>query len=90
MVGGGGAVLRDGQRRPGSHQVVTGIMGEAAGLAQSARRTNTGDTSREAERQGQTFQNMRQQILSNQEISGATLSNKPLIQRTVRMVSENK
>lgn len=35
VVWGRGSVLRDGQRGPGPHQIVTGVMGEAAGLAQS-------------------------------------------------------
>lgn len=34
-------MLWDGQRGPGSHQVVTGVMSEAAGLAQGARGTHT-------------------------------------------------
>lgn len=34
-------MLRNGQRGPGSYQVVTGIMRETAGLTQSAGRTHT-------------------------------------------------
>lgn len=48
VVRGGGSVLRDGQRRPGSHQVVTGIMREAAGLAQ---RAGGAHTNRDQERE---------------------------------------
>lgn len=36
VVRGRRPVFRDGQRGPGSHQVVTRVVGEAAGLAQSA------------------------------------------------------
>lgn len=50
VVRGRRPVFRDGQRGPGSHQVVTGVVGEAAGLAQSAGGADTGgETSSAAE-----------------------------------------
>lgn len=44
-------MLRDGQRSPGSHQVVTGIMREAAGLAQRTGGTHTDEESDQGERE---------------------------------------
>lgn len=40
-------MLWDGQRGPGSHQIVTGIMRETAGLTQSAGGTDTEQRQRE-------------------------------------------
>lgn len=49
MVRGRGSVLRDGQGSPGSDQVVAGVMGETAGLAQSTGRADAEQRQKETE-----------------------------------------
>lgn len=44
-------MLWDGQRSPGSHQVVTGVMRETAGLAQSTGGTDTEQRWREKDQE---------------------------------------
>ena len=75
MVRGRGAVFGDGEGRPGPHQVVAGIMGETAGLAQRTGGTHTvreegGERVREQESE-------REREIKNQQIHGGDESGSP-------------
>lgn len=56
-------MFRDGQRSPGSHQVVTGIMRETAGLAQSTGRTHTDERQRRGTGKGVRYRVKRRRKL---------------------------